>query len=105
MAPLATSEPKMLGAVTLGRAPRTFTSPSGPVLVMEGVNGCTGDVPVLPMGWKVISDPPSPCKKTFCMTSLFKFPVEPKVSTAVIIRCGGQPQALLPERLQAGAGH
>src|SRR5262249_40047117 len=83
--PLATSEPKILGAVTLGRAPtRTDTSPSGPVLVMEGVKDFTGRVDVLPMGWKVMIDPPSPCKKIFCMTSLLRMPWVLKVSTAVI---------------------
>src|SRR6516164_7499910 len=81
--PLATSDPKILGAVMLGMAPRTDTSPSGPVLVIDGVNGFLGKVDVFPTGWKVVSEPPSPCKEIFSMTSLFKFPVPPKVSTAV----------------------
>ena len=53
------------------------------VLKMDGVKGCLGNVGVLPMGWNAVSDPPSPCRKMFSMTELFRFPVCPNVSTAV----------------------
>src|SRR5262245_50423575 len=96
MAPVEVSEPKILGAVMLGMAPRTDTSPRGPVLVMEGVKDCTGKVGVFPTGWKVVSDPPSPCKEIFSMTSLLTRPglLGLKVSSAVI-RATTAPRATL----------
>src|SRR5262249_52676902 len=96
MAPVEVSEPKILGAVMLGMAPRTDTSPNGPAPGMEGGEKDTGQGTVFAAGWMVVSDPPSPCKEIFSMTSLLTRPgmLGLKVSTAVI-RATTAPRATL----------
>ena len=63
-------EPKMLGAVTLGKGPWMMTSPSGPVLVIAGVKGtrsgcCSFELPMVCWVW---IEPPSPRRPMVSMT-------------------------------------
>src|SRR5271157_336059 len=89
-------EPKMLGAVTLGKEPPMITSPSGPVLVMAGVKAVFGwlqssELPTFSWVW---IEPPSPHRLMFSMKDLSSWLHELKVS-ATVMRATTAPRATL----------
>ncbi len=83
--PLGRIEPKMLGAVTLGRGPWMITSPSGPLLVMAGVKFDSVRLPSseLPIVCWVWIEPPSPRMLTVWITESSSWSLELKVSATV----------------------